>query len=320
MLSEGMAGVKDTTRTALRWIVSPSVDEVPRGHALAATTLRVLLGLMWLYNVAWKRAPDFGQDAGNGLFKFTSYAVSHPVLPPYSWVIEHLVLPNFQLFGWLVLAAETALAVLLLTGTWVRAAAALGVAQSTAIALSVSYAPAEWPWSYWLMIGAHLVILFSSAGRVLSVDALRAGLSRGRTLVLVWGALAVLLGLVSLVGSLDDPLAARGHQVGSTDLSLSLGEYNAVGSLVLLLTGALLLATPRVGATTAARLASTAAGLALVAAVSLYVQLSFSDPLLGGSATSAAYLLCLVVVALAVSRRRPAAIGTEPVPVTSDAR
>lgn len=312
--------VRDTARAGLRWLASPAVDEVPRGHALAATALRVLLGLMWLYNVAWKRAPDFGQDAGNGLFKFTSYAVSHPVLPPYSWVVEHVVLPHFQVFGWVVLAAETALAVLLLTGTWVRAAAAVGVAQSIAIALSVAYAPAEWPWSYWLMIGAHVMILFSSAGRVLSVDALRAGIPGGRTLAQVWGGLSVLLGILTLVRSLNDPLAARGYQVGSGDLSVSLGEYNAVGGLVLLLTGALLLAAPRVGAVTGTRLAMTAAGLALVAAVSLYVQLGFSDPLLGGSATSAAYFLCIAVVAVAVSHRIPAALNAQHASVPSPAR
>lgn len=307
-------------RAGLRWLVSPAVDDVPNGHARAAAALRVLLGLMWLYNVSWKQAPDFGQDAGNGLFKFTSYAVSHPVLPPYSWVVEHLVLPHFQVFGWLVLAAETALAVLLLTGAWVRVAAAVGIAQSVAIALSVAYAPAEWPWSYWLMIGAHLVILFSSAGRVVSVDAMRAGLSRGRTLVQVWGGLSVLLGLVTIVGSLNDPLAARGYQVGSSNLSVSLGEYNAAGGLVLLLTGALLLAAPRVDAVAGGRLAMTAAGLALVAAASLFVQLGFSDPLLGGSATSAAYFLCLTVVASTVTRRMSAAITARHPPVPSPAR
>lgn len=306
--------MRDTARAMLRWITSPAVDEVPRGHALAATALRVLLGLMWLYNVAWKRAPDFGQDAGNGLFKFTSYAVSHPVLPPYSWVVEHAVLPHFQVFGWVVLAAETTLAVLLLTGTWVRGAAALGVAQSVAIALSVAYAPAEWPWSYWLMIGAHVVILFSSAGRVLSVEALRAGLSRGGMLVQVWGGLSALLGLITIVASLDDPLATRGYQVGSSDLSVSLGEYNAVGGLALLVTGALMLAASHVGAVTGARLARTGAGLALVAALSLYVQLGFSGPLLGGSATSAAYFLCLGVVAAAVARQLSVVRPTRPSP------
>ncbi len=298
--------MKKAAQAGLRWLTSPAVDKVPDANARAAAVLRVLLGLMWLYNVSWKRAPDFGQDAGNGLFKFTSYAVSHPVLPPYSWVVEHAVLPHFQVFGWVVLAAETALAVLLLTGTWVRVAAAVGIAQSVAIALSVAYAPAEWPWSYWLMIGAHVVILFSSAGRVFSVDALRAGLSRGIPLLRVWGVLAVLVGLVAVVGSLDDPLAARGYAIGSTDLSISLGSYNLVGGLVLLLIGALLLATTRLGAGAGAHAAMVAAVLASVAALSLHVQLGFSDPVLGGTATSAAYLLCLAAVALAVARQTSA--------------
>lgn len=294
-------------QAGLRWLMNPAVDKVPNGNARVAAALRVLLGLMWLYNVSWKRAPDFGQDAGNGLFKFTSYAVSHPVLPPYSWVVEHLVLPQFQVFGWVVLAAETALAVLLLTGTWVRVAAAIGIAQSVAIALSVAYAPAEWPWSYWLMIGAHVVILFSSAGRGFAVDGLRAGLSQGASLLRVWGVLAVLVGLVAVAGSLNDPLAARGYDIGSSDLSVSLGSYNLAGGLVLLLIGALLLATSRLGAGVGGRAAMVAAVLASVAALSLYVQLGFSDPVLGGTATSAAYLLCLAVVALAVARPTSAA-------------
>ena len=312
--------VKQSAQAGLHWVLGPAVDKVPHGHARATAALRVLLGLMWLYNVSWKRAPDFGQDAGNGLFKFTSYAVSHPVLPPYSWIVEHLVLPHFQIFGWVVLAAETALAVLLLTGTWVRAAATLGIAQSVAIALSVAYAPAEWPWSYWLMIGAHVVILFSSAGRVLSVEAVLAGLSRSTSLVRVWGGLAVGVGAVTVLGSLHDPLAERGYAVGSSDLSVSLRSYNVVGGLVLLLTGSLLLAGQRIDSGAGRRRVTLiAAGLALVAAATLYVQLGFSDPVLGGSATSAAYLLCLAAVALAAAARTTSMPGARRASTSSEA-
>jgi len=123
-----------------------------------------------------------------------------------------------------------------------------------------------------------------------------------------------------IVSSLNDPLASRGYQVSSGDLSVSLGEYNAVGGLVLLITGALLLAAPRVGAVTGARLARTGAVLALVAAVSLYVQLGFSDPLLGGSATSAAYFLCLTFVAVAVTRPMPVALTPRHAPVPAPVR
>ena len=301
--------VTGTARKGVRWLVQPAVEKVPDGHARATAALRVVLGLMWLYNVSWKRPPDFGQDAGRGLFKFTSYAVSHPVLAPYSWVVEHVVLKHFAMFGWLVLASETGLAVLLLTGTWLRLAAALGVAQSVAIALSVAYAPGEWPWSYWLMIGAHLAILFSSAGRVLSVEAVHAGLCRNATLLRVWGGLSIAMGLITILGSLGHPIAARGYEVGLPDAAAGLGTYNAAGGVVLLVTGGLLLVVPRVAGDMGRRLAMTAAALSALAAVSLYAQVGFSDPLLGGTATSAAYLLCLTVVASSVAWRTPAASG-----------
>lgn len=281
----------------LGWLLAPATEEVPRHQAIGAAVLRILVGLMWLYNVSWKRAPDFGKEAGNGLYRFTSYAVSDPVFPPYSWVVEHVVLKAFTPFGWLVLAAETALAVLLLTGAWVRLAAALGVAQSVAIGLSVAYAPHEWPWSYWLMIGAHLVLLLGSAGRVAALDGVRAGLSDGRLLARAWGALAVLVGLTGVLRSLGDPLAARGPGLGSSGISIGVGSYNLLGGLVLLATGLLLLALGR-----RAVLGYAAAGLGALAAVSLYAQLGFSDPILGGSTTSAASFLSLATVGLLLAR------------------
>ncbi|MCP3821703.1 hypothetical protein NLX86_27505 [Streptomyces sp. A3M-1-3] len=79
-------------KNLVRWLFAPAAEDVPRGHAAAAVFLRVLLlGLMWLYNVEWKRPPGF-----SGLTHFASFAVSHPVLPPFSWVVEHLVLPHIE--------------------------------------------------------------------------------------------------------------------------------------------------------------------------------------------------------------------------------
>ncbi|CAN5325364.1 hypothetical protein BH18ACT9_BH18ACT9_02650 [soil metagenome] len=286
-------------RGSLTWLLAPAIDEPPRAHAVGAAALRILLGLMWLYNVSWKRAPDFGRSADNGLYHFTSYAVSHPVFPPYSWAVEHLVLPAFTPFGLLVLFLETTLAVLLLTGSFVRLAAALGIVQSLAIGLSVAYAPNEWPWSYWLMIGAHLLLLVSAGGRVLAVDAVRAGWTTGRVLGLAWGGLSVLVGLASVVQSFGDPLAARGPGLGSSALSVSLGSYNLAGGVVLIVAGSLLLVT----ASSGARLPAVAAAvLAAVAGLSLHAQLGFSDPFLGGNPTSAAYLFCLTLVGAALGR------------------
>lgn len=294
-------------RARLGWAVDPTPGDDARAQSIALAALRILLGLMWLYNVSWKRAPDFGQNAGNGLYKFTKYAVDYPVLAPYAWITDHLILPVFPLFGWVVLIAETALAVLLLTGTYVRLAALIGLAQSLAIGLSVAYAPDEWPWSYFLMIGAHLVLVFAAAGRVLGTDGVRAGSTSARTLAGVWAGVALLAGVISLARSFSDPLAAPGPTLGSSDPSLSLGSYNLVGSLVLVALGVLLLvgvrsATPRV--------LQAAAALGVLAALSLHAQLGFTDPILGGDPTSAAVFISLALVAFLVGRAPSRASST----------
>ena len=288
---------------AMSWLLAPQVEDGPRSHAIAAVGLRLLAGLLWLYNVSWKRAPDFGQDDDKGLYHFTALAVSDPVFGPYSWVVENLVLPNFIPFGWVVLAAETTLAVLLLSGAFVRLAAALGVAQSVAIGLSVALAPNEWPWSYAMMVGIHLVLLFSASGRFLSVDAYRAGIDDGRRLALTWGGVALVGGIIAVALSVGDPLDPSGPSLRAGAFPVGIGTYNLLGGAVLLIVGALLGGWAR---SAKPGLALGAAVVAAVAALSLYAQLGFSDPILGGSATSAALYLTLatVAVALALTARR----------------
>ncbi len=286
--------------TIIRWLLAPADESVPRSHARAAVALRILAGLLWLYNVSWKRPPSFGRSSGKGLYGFTRDAVDHPVLAPYSWIVEHLVLPNFTVFGWSVLIAETALAVLLLTGTFVRLAALLGIVQSLAIGLSVAATPGEWPWSYWLMIGVHVVLLFSAAGSILAVDALRSRWlpTDGRQLAIGWGGVVSIAALVALVRSLgDDVFAASGAALGGPDLSIGLGSYNLAGAFLLLVCGVTLLAAAlmRMNA-----LALVSAVVALVAAVLLRVQIGFSDPVLGGTNTSAAFFLSVAVIGGAV--------------------
>lgn len=284
---------------ALTWLRAPAVEHGRAGD-VGLLVLRVTLGLMWFYNVAWKRAPDFGREAGNGLYRFTSYAVEYPVVPPYAWLVDNLVLPAIVPFGYLVLVAETTAAVLLLTGRWVRIGALVGLLQSVAIAMSVMYAPDEWPWSYWLMIAGHVAVLLGASARRGSLDAARAQGRRPVRQARVWAAVAVVAGLYSVVLSLDDPLAARGPGLVDSGPSLSLGQYNLLGGLVLLVLAALVVMAAR-----GVRAAGPAgAALGVLAAVSLHAQLGFTDPLLGGTPSSAAAYLCLAIVAFALTRTR----------------
>ncbi|MBA2561207.1 MAG: TQO small subunit DoxD, partial [Propionibacteriales bacterium] len=102
--------------------------------------LRLSVGFLWLTNAGWKVPPDFGQEAGRGLYGFTAAAVEHPVFSPFSWVVEQVILPNFTVFGWGVLILEASLGAFLLLGLATRFWALVGVAQSIGIGLSVANA------------------------------------------------------------------------------------------------------------------------------------------------------------------------------------
>jgi thiosulfate dehydrogenase [quinone] large subunit len=133
--------------------------------------LRVGLASLWIQNSGWKTPPRFGQGAQpSGLYKFTSYAVEHPVLPPYAWLVEHVVLPNFTFFGWVTLLVEASLGAFLLIGLVTRLWALVGIGQTLAITLSVLNAPNEWPWSYFLMLLVHVAVFATAAGRFGGLD------------------------------------------------------------------------------------------------------------------------------------------------------
>lgn len=133
--------------------------------------VRVGVALMWLQAAGWKVPPRFGDEATpTGLRRWTEFAVTHEVFPPYAWLVENVVLPNFVVFGWAVLVVEASLGGLLLVGLLTRFWAVVGLAQTVAIGLSALNAPNEWPWAYVLMFLVHLALLATAAGRHYGLD------------------------------------------------------------------------------------------------------------------------------------------------------
>jgi uncharacterized membrane protein YphA (DoxX/SURF4 family) len=290
-----------TPGRALNLVFSPTPPPA-RASGIGLAVLRIIAGLLWLAHVWWKVPPDFGESRRTGLWFWTHLAVDHPVFPPYSWLVEHVVLPNFTAFGWLVLVVETLLPVLLLTGTAVRLAALIGIGQSLAIGMSVAEAPNEWPWAYAMMIGIHVVLLLGPSALYASVDAVRAARATGnaapvaRRLLGGWGAILALIAIVAGIKSLGDEfLAPRGEGVSYPPLQLFLGDYNMLAALALLVVAVLMLAAAVVRAGT---LAMTAAIFAGVAALSIYVQLGRAEVLLGGNPSTAAVFVCAAVIAI----------------------
>jgi hypothetical protein len=180
--------------------------------------MRIVVGLLWLANMEWKRPGDFGLDLQNGLYKYVDSAVRNPVFPPYSWFVENVVLKQYRLFGWITLLIEAALAACLLFGIRVRLAALVGAGLSVSIAMSVLYYDKiyEWPWSYYLMFAIHILLFAVGAGRHLGMDGLsRAGAAVHARAARVLGVIAIASGLLGLYVSRGQSFTAkRGEMFG----------------------------------------------------------------------------------------------------------
>jgi len=217
----------------------PESIEVRTSNA-AIGGVRILAGLLWLANLEWKRPSDFGRDQKNGLYKYVDGAVAHQVFGPWSWIVKHIVLKQYTLFGWTTLLLESALAALLLLGLWTKWVALLGVVNSIAIALSVLYYPNEWPWSYFLMIGLHVLLFATAAGQHIGLDGVRRrGDAARRRAVLVLGVIAVVVGLVSLIVVSGRSFTAhQGKLVGWSKGELKLLWFNPLSALLTAALGA----------------------------------------------------------------------------------
>ncbi|MGA9345673.1 MAG: DoxX family protein [Nocardioidaceae bacterium] len=143
---------------------APGLDS--RTTKLLLAFFRIGVAILWIENVSWKTPPNFGS-----LRKYTNYAVDYPVVRPFTWLVEHVVLPNFTFFAWMTLLLEASIGAFLLIGLATRFWALVGMGQTLAITMSVLNGPHEWEWSYYLMFLANLALLATAAGRYYGLDA-----------------------------------------------------------------------------------------------------------------------------------------------------
>jgi len=132
---------------------------------------RILIGLLWLGSLRWKLPPDFAPTTGKGLLDWLQLEAQYPAFEFYGEFVRSIVIPNFTLFAWLIFLIELVVGLLLLTGTWTRLGAALGLAMSINLGIGLLAVPGEWPWSYIMLAMWHGVFLVTAAGRVVGVDA-----------------------------------------------------------------------------------------------------------------------------------------------------
>ncbi len=140
------------------------------GTPYVLAILRILYGILWLQQAAWKVPPDFGMWSNGGLFYWTQEMAKYSILPPHRLFVQSVVLPHFLVFAWLTLLTELFIGLSHFLGVLSRLGALAALAMSANLLVGLIRHPVEWPWSYVMLVGYALVFLSTHPGRVIGLD------------------------------------------------------------------------------------------------------------------------------------------------------
>jgi uncharacterized membrane protein YphA (DoxX/SURF4 family) len=297
--------VDDQALPSAKFARVQAVDSRLRDAVVASA--RIACGLLWLANLHWKVPPNFGEDTGGGLYKYTVSAVNNPVWGVWKWLTKEIILPNFHVFGWMVIIVDGTLAALLLIGYRTRLAALVGAFNAIPIFLSVIYYDKsyEWPWSYALIFFLHLMLYAVPPGdHAPRIDTVLRGdrAARDRAFV-VLGAVAVLVGAIGWYLARDlDFATTRVAMLGHAKWELKLLWFNGLSALLTIVFGIGLI----VGARQRFVALAASLGFGVLAVVALAQQhwnnVSAGPPPLVGTGSNAAFWAMFLVAGAVMFR------------------
>lgn len=154
--------VKNPT-TGAATVASPVT--LGEGSLIVLAVARLLVGLLWFQQLFWKLPPDFA-----GLRRYLVREGLYTFLPGYSYVIQHIFLPNFLLLGAFTWTAELVIAFCLLFGIFARFGGLLSTILALQLYVGLAYAPGEWYWTYGMLVLLGLMLAAIPSGRRLGVD------------------------------------------------------------------------------------------------------------------------------------------------------
>lgn len=146
-----------------------SFEPRPVRHAALFAAVRIVVGVYWLYEQHWKLPPDFGLHDARGLMFALEQSIRYPTVDLYRAFVQHVVVPHFHLFGWLIGVMEVAIGTSLTLGALTRAGALLGVLEAVNLLIAQGSTP-EGPAIYLVILAANLFVLVTPANRRFSVD------------------------------------------------------------------------------------------------------------------------------------------------------
>lgn len=136
-----------------------------KGSLIALALVRIFVGYLWFQQLFWKMPPDFA-----GLHKYVVSEGQYTFVPGYSWIIQHLFLPNFILLGAGTWIAELLVAISLMFGVFSRFGALLATLLAVQLYVGLAVAPGEWYWTYGMLVLLGIVLAAIPAGRRLGID------------------------------------------------------------------------------------------------------------------------------------------------------
>ena len=137
---------------------------VKKPNELSLFTLRLIIGLMWLSEGLIKLIDRTPSDKLNDYHFFLQQlhemADSNPI-GFVSSMINNLLIPNYELFAWLVIILELFLAISLVFGILSKIGSLIGIGYTIILFFS-TLGWGEWIWTYPLIATPMLIIFISS--------------------------------------------------------------------------------------------------------------------------------------------------------------
>ena len=141
-------------------------------NELALLVLRVIIGLMWLseafIKIIKRSANNQLTDYNNFLSQLHQMADTNP-FGFVSQILNNLLIPNYILLLILVVLLEIGLGVSVIAGVFSRIGSVIGIVYALILYIA-TLGWGDWPWSYFMIIMAMLVVFISGFQMRIGLD------------------------------------------------------------------------------------------------------------------------------------------------------
>ena len=167
MISSTPGQSRSTTPASEASGATPAPITLSERSSMVFALIRIAVGYLWFQQLVWKMPPSF-----KGLHPYLVKEGMYTILPGYSYIIQHIFLPNFILLAACVWTAELIASLCLIFGIFTRFGALLSALLALQLYLGLAFAPGEWYWTYGMLVLLGLAIATIPAGRRLGLDQL----------------------------------------------------------------------------------------------------------------------------------------------------